>query len=84
MTNIRNWEVHSRKILLSILRRRINAMVEDIISLEDNEDRGIEAYEVMNDTLIDLTKDLDIFKIQRVRYRHEIIFKGNNKIDIPD
>ncbi len=84
MTNIRNWEVHSRKVLLSFLKKRTRDLVRDILSLEDDEDRELDAYELMNDMLISLTKDLDIFKIQRVRYRHEIIFRGNSKIDIPD
>ncbi len=84
MTNIRNWEVHSRKVLLSILKSRVRELVSDILDLQNEEDRELDAYELMNEMLINLTKDLDIFKVQRVRYRHDIIFRGNSKIDIPD
>jgi hypothetical protein len=84
MTNIRNWEVHSRKVLLSILKERTRNLIGDILALEDEENRELDAYELMNETLISLTRDLDIFKVQRVRYRHDIIFRGNSKIDIPD
>ena len=84
MTNIRNWEVHSRKVLLSILKERIRNLIGDILALDDEENRELDAYELMNETLISLTRDLDIFKVQRVRYRHDIIFRGNSKIDIPD
>jgi len=84
VTNIRNWEVHSRKVLLSILKERIRNLIGDILALDDEENRELDAYELMNETLISLTRDLDIFKVQRVRYRHDIIFRGNSKIDIPD
>ena len=81
MTNIRKWEAYSRTFLEKIIKMRLGELKEGLLS--GNMGPG-DVDDLFQEVEYSLHKDLDIFKIQRVLYRHEIIFKGNNKIDIPD
>ena len=84
MTSVRKWEVHSREVLEAAINRHLDSIIDKI-----GEVLGTPA--VLEDIVAEvdkiraqLNRDLDCFKIQRVLYRHEIIFRGNSKIDIPD
>jgi|ETNmetMinimDraft_15_1059895.scaffolds.fasta_scaffold419370_2 regulator of protease activity HflC (stomatin/prohibitin superfamily) len=80
MTSVRNWEVHSRGVLEAVLNRYFDSIVEKVEEMSTLEEIVAEVDKIR----AQLHKDLDCFKIQRVLYRHEIIFRGNSKIDIPD
>ena len=80
MTSVRNWEVHSRGVLEAVLNRYFDSIVKKVEEAGVLEDIVAEVDKIR----AQLNKDLDCFKIQRVLYRHEIIFRGNSKIDIPD
>jgi hypothetical protein len=83
MTNIRAWQASSRSYLEKILHHRLERLIDDIVRVTGDKNKK-EMLGLVKDFKKELVKDLDLFKIQRILYRHELIFRGNKKIDIQD
>jgi len=69
MTNMMRWEYESRQTLEKIL----HYYIDEAARTGRNEEKLASIKEK-------LSRDMDLFKIMRVRFRHDIIFRCNSKV----
>lgn len=70
MTSIHKWQKESRDLLAKLIEKHLKDEFDD--------EKSSKIKSIMDK----IQKDLDLFSVKRVLFRHDIIFRGNNKVNI--